>query len=128
MFHDHLTLTRQSTLDRSFAHKQSSDLPWARERAMIEVRTGVTNQWRNPITFLQRETQYKSPKLDVLTCAQGEQDPKWRTEGRPQSGTQPLDLRPLTNILAQCKEMAKCTTVLSRACEFQREEENGNAQ
>lgn len=87
----------------------------------MTVGTGVKNQQKNPIRCLQRQTNTNSPKMDVLTCAQGGGNPEWKTKGSPQRGKPLPNPFLITNIVAQVREMARPTIVLMRADELQRE-------
>lgn len=73
------------------------------------------------LLFCRSKPSTNSPRTGILTCAQGREDPKWKTKGRPQGGKWLLNLFLITNVLAQFTEMSKRTTVPIRAHELQRE-------
>ena len=71
-----------SWLPQFFLHKQSSDIRWARQGMMVEVRTGFKSQQRNPITSLQKQIQCEFSKVRCLPGMQGGENP----DGRQKKG------------------------------------------
>lgn len=83
-----LTLICQLTLPHFFLHKQSSDVRWARQGMMVEVRTGFKINREIQLLLCRSKSSVNSPKSGMVPGVQGGENPKWKTKARTQWGKQ----------------------------------------